>query len=142
MDFSGFKNKHAQTTFEYLFLAVGVIIFLVLIYTLLQGGVVGKQTAGIEAGLADFLQIGEYFLFYDNFDSGSEGQWTKLHDSWANENKEYIQPDLTDIEKTSYAGSMGWENYYADSKISFSSLPASAPALLGGISARVNKNTG
>ncbi|MFH1750856.1 MAG: hypothetical protein ABH863_04205, partial [Candidatus Micrarchaeota archaeon] len=47
-----------------------------------------------------------------------------------------------DIEKTSYAGSMGWENYYADSKISFSSLPASAPALLGGISARVNKNTG
>ncbi|HLC47958.1 MAG TPA: hypothetical protein VJI13_02690 [Candidatus Norongarragalinales archaeon] len=136
------RNKRGQTSTEYIFLAGGVIMAVVIIYALLQGNLVGKQTGVVEAGLADFLKVGEYFLFYDNFDSDSANQWTALQDTWAVENKEYAQKDLADFQKSTYAGSMGWVNYFADSKIQFDTIPQSVPAFLGGISGRVNKNTG
>ncbi len=136
------ENKHAQTSLEYLFLAVGVIIFIVLIYLLLNGGIIGKQKTQVEAGLGDFLKIGEYFLFYDNFDSGSSDQWTQRQVSWAVANREYVQNDVADAQKTTMAGSLGWVNYFADVKITFPELPSVIGTHMGGLAARVNKNNG
>ena len=136
------RNKRGQTSTEYIFLAGGVIMAVVIIYALLQGNLVGKQTGVVEAGLADFLKVGEYFLFYDNFDSDSANQWTALQDTWAVENKEYTQKDLADFQKSTYAGSMGWVNFYADAKIRVPVLPAYSDTVIGGISGRANKNTG
>ncbi len=135
------SEKRAQTTTEYLFLAVGVIIFVVLVYTLLQGNILGGQSAKTAAGVTEFLKVGEYFLFFDNFDSGADNQWTQAAGAWEVNNNEYAQTDTTDEQKNSFAGSSGWVNYYADAEIQFTSLPAEA-GILGGIAGRVNKNTG
>ncbi len=134
-------EKRAQTTFEYLFLAVGVIIFIVLVYLLLQGNILGGQSDKIPEDVEEFLKVGEYFLFFDNFDSNTAERWSPQQDSWRVLNKEYVQTDNSDFQKSTYAGSSGWVNYYADTEIQFTSLPAEA-GILGGIAGRVNKNTG
>ncbi|MBI5224867.1 hypothetical protein HY989_03275 [Candidatus Micrarchaeota archaeon] len=135
------KNQKAQTTTEYLFLAVGLIIFIILVYTLLQGGVVSGGKKKIAADVGDFLKGNEYLLFFDNFDSDSADQWSPRIGNWAVINKEYAQSDTLDSQKLSYAGKSLWVNYYADTKIQFSQIPATL-GLFAGISARVNKVTG
>ena len=140
MQFS-IKKQKAQTTTEYLFLAVGLIIFIILVYTLLQGGVVTGGKEKIKADVGDFLKGNEYLLFFDNFDTDSADQWTPKVGSWLVVNKEYAQSDTANSQKMSFAGKSAWVNYHADTKLQFSSIPSTS-GFFAGISARVNKITG
>ncbi|MFH0971638.1 MAG: fibronectin type III domain-containing protein [Candidatus Micrarchaeota archaeon] len=141
MEEASSNKERAQTTTEYLFLVVGVIIFIVLVYTLLQGNLVGKEQVKTQERIAGFLKIGEYLLFSDNFDAGRADQWKIINGDWGVENKEYVQSDIADEQKTTYAGKAGWVNFYADALVQFSSLPATS-GFLGGIAGRVNKLNG
>ncbi len=134
-------GKRAQTTTEYLFLVIGIIVFVVLVYTLLQGNLVSKSTEKTQAGLGDFLKTGERLYFFENFDSGTATRWTEISGNWAVSNKEYVITDSTPSQKSSHAGETAWRNYYADVKIQLIN-PPNPPSDLAGIAGRVNKISG
>jgi hypothetical protein len=133
--------KRGQTTTEYLFLIVGIIIFVVLIYTLLKGNVVTPQQNRTSDDMVKWLKNTEAVIFFDNFDSGTSEQWTVVTGNWLVENKEYLQKDASASQKGSIAGKNSWVNYFAETKFLIPILPASNGPL-GGISGRVNKASG
>lgn len=72
-----FKGKKAQTSMEYIMIAGGAILFVVVVILILRGGVLSETPAKIRTDLDKYKDkyLGTYLLF-DNFDAGLSRKWT------------------------------------------------------------------
>lgn len=136
------QKSKGQTTIEYIFLVVGLIIFVILVYTLLRSNIINPGEKRINDTTQDVPWSSDFTIFYDNFDSGSIEQWGKISGDWQAKNLGYSQLEISLPEKSTIAGKTSWINYYAETKAAFSGSASTYPSLLGGIGGRVNRLTG
>lgn len=129
--------RRAQTSAEYLFIIVSVIVFVVLVFMLLRGNLLPQVMAKATKSLGTSLDNSRPYLFYDTFDAGAN-QWTPAGGAWAYKDQAFVQSANDVSFKVAYAGHPDWYNYAFEAQVR-ASPPFSS--WVAGIGARFDPGT-
>ncbi|MFH1442609.1 MAG: hypothetical protein ABIG96_01110 [Candidatus Micrarchaeota archaeon] len=87
------KRKRAQTSFEYILIIGGAMLFTILVILIIRSGIISGQESKVTNDtetLSDcYLRPG--VLFFDNFDSASAANWIPKAGTWAVQGNKYAQ---------------------------------------------------
>ena len=84
-------KPRGQAALEYLLLIGGVLLFIVFILVLLRGGLLPKTTNKISSDVESFYdKWARYYLFFDNFDTGTSYRWENDTTAWSVQNTKYV----------------------------------------------------
>ncbi len=128
--------RRGQTSAEYLFIVVSIVLFVALVFLLVRGNVLPQTTQKTSQSLSTFLNFTKPYLFFETFDDVSE--WKFSGGTWTSQNAEMLQSDTGTQFKLAYTGSPDWYNYAFEVQFQKRS---GASSWIAGVGARLNSGS-
>ncbi len=92
--FMRYLKSRSQTALEYLFLVAGALLFVLFVVLILRGGILPRTTNKISEDVKSYFdKHARYYLFFENFDTGTSYRWENDTEGWSVQNGVYVSPN-------------------------------------------------